>query len=69
MSAKVEEAAWLIRTMTAAELLELKATLGDEWLPPPDIGVREPRNPTPSGGHGYGSRRGDDPFEGQGTIA
>lgn len=43
MSAKVEEAVWLIRTMTANELVELKAILGDGWLPPPDGGVREPR--------------------------
>ena len=51
MSEKVAEVLWLIRTMTGAELLELRNTLGDEWGDlGPDIGTREPRKPRPSEG-------------------
>jgi hypothetical protein len=44
---KVEEAVWLVRSMNAGELLMLRERLGDDWLPPPDIGVREPVGPLP----------------------
>lgn len=53
MTPKVEEAVWLIRTMTAAELVELKKILGDPWLPPPEAaGTREPVGPRPGGKEG-----------------
>lgn len=51
MSDKVAEVLWLIRTMTGAELVELRNTLGDEFGDfGPDIGTREPRRPHPSEG-------------------
>lgn len=51
MSEKVAEVLWLIRTMTASELIELRDTLGGEFGDfGPDSGVREPRNPKPSTG-------------------
>jgi hypothetical protein len=50
VSDKVEEAVWLIRTMNAGELVELRERLGDDWLPPPDSGVREPVTPRPPSG-------------------
>jgi len=40
-----------IRDLTIGELVALREILKGEWdILPPDIGVREPRRPTPSAG-------------------